>query len=243
MKPVRIVIPILVLGAVAAGAWWFMRPGDFLYGATVEATEVDVTARLASPVADVHVEEGEDVLAGAKLATLAGEEARLAAELAAKEFARAERLSATGSLPQAEFDRIRFQRDQAVLRASWRELTAPRDATVLRIYREPGELVSPGMPVMTLGDLAEVWGVIYVDYPKLAQLRLGQIVEGVLPEMPDRAFPGRIAVIRDEAEFTPKNVQTRDQRMRLVYGVKILFPNPDRVLKPGMTIEVRLPEE
>ncbi len=64
----------------------------------------------------------------------------------------------------------------------------------------------------------------------------------MLPEMPGRFFPGRIAMIRKEAEFTPKNVQTRNERARLVYGVKILFPNPEETLKPGMTIEVKLTE-
>jgi len=67
-------------------------------------------------------------------------------------------------------------------------------------------------------------------------------VEGLLPEMPGKRFPGRIALLRDEAEFTPKNVQTRSERTRLVYGVKLVFPNPDGILKPGMTIEVKWPD-
>jgi HlyD family secretion protein len=61
--------------------------------------------------------------------------------------------------------------------------------------------------------------------------------------MPEKKFPGTIALIRDEAEFTPKNVQTRSERTRLVYGVKLVFPNPEGILKPGMTIEVKLPEK
>ena len=57
-----------------------------------------------------------------------------------------------------------------------------------------------------------------------------------------KPFDGQIISIRNEAEFTPKNVQTRDERTRLVYGVKVQFQNPTRILKPGMTIEVKLPE-
>jgi HlyD family secretion protein len=66
-------------------------------------------------------------------------------------------------------------------------------------------------------------------------------VNGYLPEAGDRAFPGRISVIYSEAEFTPKNVQTRSERTRLVFAVKVSFPNPDETLKPGMTVEVELP--
>ena len=67
-------------------------------------------------------------------------------------------------------------------------------------------------------------------------------VTGILPEVRGRVLKGTVARIREEAEFTPKNVQTREERTRLVYGVKIAFPNPDGLLKPGMTIEVRLPK-
>jgi HlyD family secretion protein len=59
--------------------------------------------------------------------------------------------------------------------------------------------------------------------------------------MPGRVFPGKVAHLREEAEFTPKNVQTQEERSRLVYGVKIHFDNPDGILKPGMTIECVLP--
>jgi HlyD family secretion protein len=76
----------------------------------------------------------------------------------------------------------------------------------------------------------------------LARIRPGMAVEGVLPELQGRGFPGAVLKINDEAEFTPKNVQTRAERTRLVFGVKIGFDNPERVLKPGMPIEVTLPE-
>jgi len=66
-------------------------------------------------------------------------------------------------------------------------------------------------------------------------------VKALAPELGMREFKGVITVINDKAEFTPKNVQTRKERTRLVFGVKITFQNPDRILKPGMTLEVSLP--
>jgi len=93
-----------------------------------------------------------------------------------------------------------------------------------------------------VADLSEVWVYIYVPHDTLAGLKPGMAVEGYLPEAGDREFPGRISVIYSEAEFTPKNVQTRKERTRLVFAVKVVFPNPDETLKPGMTIEVKPPE-
>jgi len=92
-----------------------------------------------------------------------------------------------------------------------------------------------------VADLSRVWAYLYVPEPLLAKLKPGMRVVGRLPEVGDRTFEGRLAHIREKAEFTPKNVQTREERTRLVYGVKVEFANPDRVLKPGMTIEVSLP--
>ena len=93
-----------------------------------------------------------------------------------------------------------------------------------------------------MADLSEVWAYIYVPHDLLARLSAGMEVKGFLPEAGDREFPGRISVIHSEAEFTPKNVQTRKERTRLVFAVKVSFPNPGETLKPGMTVEVALPE-
>jgi HlyD family secretion protein len=93
---------------------------------------------------------------------------------------------------------------------------------------------------MAMGDLAnDVWAYVYVDQPLLVQLSLGQEVTGILPELNDKPIPGKIIHIKGEAEFTPKNVQTRKERTRLVYGIKVKFDNTEMLLKPGMPIEVR----
>ena len=171
---------------------------------------------------------------------LSCEDIRLAADIAERDFKRAQRLK-DGSMTEEAYDRAKNKRDDAALKLDWCALQAPMDATVLSTYHEPGEAVSPGMKLLTLADLSEVWAVVYVPQPLLAKLSLDMEVEGVLPELPGKRFKGRVSHIHSEAEFTPKNVQTREERTRLVFGVKVRFPNPDRVLKPGMTVEVRLP--
>jgi len=235
------------IAGIAAGvlvlAWilWKVFGGTFWYAGTVEATEVDLSARISSTIDRKEVSEGDVVKKGQVLVRLSGEDIRLAADLAESNYRRAESLFKAGSLPQSEFDRLKFQREDASLRRSWCRVASPIDGVVLDLYHEPGELVTPGVKLATIADLSEVWAYIYVAQPVLARLKPGMAVVGRLPETGRKKYPGRLAHIREEAEFTPKNVQTREERTRLVYGVKVVFANPDGILKPGMTIEVRLP--
>lgn len=238
-------IPILVLVLLGGGGlvWWLVQPKTFFYAGTLEATEVTLSARVASVIDAIGVKEGAAVIAGQTLLTLSGEDLKLAADIADKDFRRGRQLFASGSITQATFDLLKFKRDQTKLMVAWCTVSAPLGGTLLHSYREAGEMVAPGTPLFMLGDLSEIWTFVYVEQPMLSQLALGQKVAGFLPEMPGRSFAGRIALIRDEAEFTPKNVQTRDERSRLVYGVKIVFANPEKILKPGMTVEVKLTDK
>ncbi len=239
----RIPVLIVLLLVIGGTVWWVLRPRPFWYAGTVEATEVDVSPGVPAQILAYEVREGDPVEKGGVLVRLDGPDLRLNARLAEADFQRGAQLLADGSLSQAAFDRLRTQRDLTAQQVSWLTVTAPAPGVVLNRYHEPGEWARPGAALLTLGDLSEVWALFFVEQPMLARLSLGQEIEGRLPELPGRTFPGRIVLIRDQAEFTPKNVQTREERTRLVYGVKLSFPNPDRVLKPGMTLEVHLPEK
>jgi HlyD family secretion protein len=245
--PVKIDPKKARIAGIAAGAlllaWilWKVFGGGYQYAGTVEATEVDLSARVSSVIATRDVAEGDSVKKGQTLMKLACEDVMLAADLAESNYKRARELYQAGSMPQADFDRAKYQREDASVRRSWCRIASPTDGVVLDLYHEPGELVGPGVKLATVADLSEVWAYIYVAQPLLVRLKPGMEVTGTLPEIKRAKFRGRIARIRDEAEFTPRNVQTREERTRLVYGVKVAFANPDGLLKPGMTIEVRLP--
>lgn len=242
MKSKKILI-LSLLAAVLATllAWKLFRRGDFLYAGTIEATEVDISPRLSSVIASFDAKEGQTLHAGDPMVKLSCEDIKLGADIAERDFKRAQRLK-DSSMTEEAYDRLKNKRDDAALKLDWCAIKAPVDSTVLSTYHEPNELVSPSMKLLTLADLREVWAIVYVPQPLLAKLSLDMPVEGILPEMKGRVFNGRISRINDEAEFTPKNVQTREERTRLVFGVKVKFPNPDNVLKPGMTVEVRLPK-
>jgi membrane fusion protein YbhG len=241
INKLRPIIALVVLSTIGVSIWWFTRPGDFLYAGTIEGTEVTLSARVPSVIKTLLVKEGDAIQKDQVLLTLAGEDLRLAAKLADTEFNRAKRLLTGGSITQASYDKIRFQQEKAQLAVAWCSIQAPLNGRIEHVYKEVGEMVAPGMQLVTLTNIEEVWAYIYIEQPKLAILAQGMEVQGSLPELSEKKFVGTIAMIRDQAEFTPKNVQTRNERARLVYGVKVRFANPNSDLKPGMTIEVKLP--
>jgi HlyD family secretion protein len=119
----------------------------------------------------------------------------------------------------------------------------PRAGTVLATYVEAGEFVQAGRPLYTVADLDTLTLRAWVSGAQLADIRLGQEVAVRVDAGPDRlrTLPGRVSWIASEAEFTPTPIQTREERISQVYGVKVRVPNPDGVLKVGMPGELVLP--
>jgi HlyD family secretion protein len=243
MKKDKRLLAIPVLLAAAFVVWTWVKGRDFRYAGTVEATEVSLSPRISSTISAVAVREGDVVRKGQVLVELGCEDLKLASAIAERDAARAERLYKNGATPFEAYDRDRNRRDDAALKVGWCRVESPTDGTVLARLREPGEWASPGVKLLTLADLGGVYAFIYVPQAELHRLSPGQGVEVFLPEADGAAARrrGTIAFIRPQAEFTPKNVQTRAERTRLVYGIKLALDNADGVLKPGMPVEVRLP--
>jgi HlyD family secretion protein len=128
--------------------------------------------------------------------------------------------------------------DLSHVRLSYTKLLAPFSGVVLVRQAELGEVVSPGTPIVTLGDLDHLWVRVYVPETDLGKVHFGQTVDVHTDSFPNRTFPGRIAFISSEAEFTPKSVQTEKERVTLVYRVKVDLSNPQHELKPGMPADV-----
>ena len=113
-------------------------------------------------------------------------------------------------------------------------LTSAQPGVVLSKNVEPGDFVAPGTPVVTLGDLREVYLRAYVDETDLGRVKVGQKAEVTTDSYPGKRYDGSITFIAQEAEFTPKTVQTAEERVKLVYRIKVTVPNPSMDLKPGM---------
>jgi HlyD family secretion protein len=108
---------------------------------------------------------------------------------------------------------------------------------------EVGELVGPGMPVASVVDMDEVHATFYLPNAELGDVVVGQVATLVADAWPDRSFEGKVVRVGPEAAFTPRNVQTRTDRDRLVYPVEVRVPNPEHTLRPGMPVQITLVEQ
>ncbi|MFW5843215.1 MAG: HlyD family secretion protein, partial [Spirochaetota bacterium] len=117
---------------------------------------------------------------------------------------------------------------------------SPLGGTVITQFVEAGEYVVPGAPLVRVADLSTVFLTIYVPGPSLSRIRLGQEARIAVDGMPEKEFTGRLRRIADEAEFTPRNAQTADERAQLVYALEIEVSNPDGVFKIGMPADAYL---
>jgi HlyD family secretion protein len=176
-------------------------------------------------------------------AALAAELARRQREQAAQQLALLER----GARPeQVAAARARVAEAEAAVAAldaalAKTRLAAPFGGIVTLRHREPGEIVAPGAAVVTLMNPDDRWVRIYVPENRLGRVALGQRAAIVSDSFPGRSYEGEVAFIADEAEFTPKTVQTTEERVRLVYAVKVRITGDAALeLKPGLPADVTL---
>jgi HlyD family secretion protein len=128
----------------------------------------------------------------------------------------------------------------AQTRLGYTTLTAPFAGVVLSKNVEPGEFVAAGTPIVTIGDLVNVWLRAYVNETDLGRVKVGQNARVTTDTYPGKVYAGRVAFISSQAEFTPKNVQTAKERVKLVYRIKIDIDNPQMELKPGMPADAEI---
>ena len=235
------IVAALCVGAVVLKH--VLTSGPFMYAGTLETTKVTLAARVSSDISNVFVSEGDYVLRGQPLMEISCDTYKILATQIDNDYGRAQALSQRGHMSQAEFDVLTRNKQDNDLKLQWCNVTAPIDGIITTKFREPGEIVAPGTALISLANPYEIWAYFYVPYTMLHKLRVGQQVTGILPEADNKKFQGKIIKISEEAEFTPKNVQTREERTRLVYGVKVQFENSDLSLKSGMTIESALVDE
>jgi HlyD family secretion protein len=222
----------------------------------------DPQAQLAEAEARLAAARGQAVAAGAQIQ--ASERSRAAAERQAK------RLSALpADVPEANIDQtqasaagLRHQTEAARAQAAAAgaqvraaeaavargrllagecEVRAPRAAEVATLPHEAGELVSPGAVLVRLVDLREVTATFYVPNAEVGAVKPGARAVVVADAWPGEAFEGKVRTVALEAEFTPRNIQTRTDRDRLVYPVEVVVENRDGKLRAGMPVQVSLP--
>ncbi|MEZ4320020.1 MAG: efflux RND transporter periplasmic adaptor subunit [Myxococcota bacterium] len=154
----------------------------------------------------------------------------------------AEAAAAQAEAAQSQVEAARAALERAKLAVSECDVTAPIAGTVQLLPWEVGELVPPGATLATVVDIREARAAFYLPNADLASARMGEAAEVRADAWPGKVFDGRITEVATEAEFTPRNIQTRTDRDRLVYRVEVEIHNPDGELRPGMPVEVVLLE-
>jgi len=245
------------------------RDSGMLASGTVEATEAQLGFQAAGRIESIGVQEGDKVKQGQVMAQLDTREteARLAqarAQIAATELrlhdaqrdlGRSRELLAGGAIGQEAYDKAQLafkvaQSDNAQARANAQAIEAMLANMIIRAgfdgvvtvrHREPGEIVAPGVPVLTVMNPDDRWVRIYIPEYRIGAVHRGQKAAIQTDTYRDKRYGGEVTYIASEAEFTPKNVQTTEERVKLVYAVKVRVTDDPRFeLKPGMPADVTL---
>lgn len=255
-------IPLFILLAAISSAIIYFEvvkrygneSGKIEGSGTIEATEIIISTKIAGRVIAVSKQEGEFLEKGELIARLdydelSAQKSSMAANLdyARKNLARVKDLFSSGSVSRKEldnaetafnvakanFDRINSSIENALI-------YSPVSGTVLERNIEPGETAFPGSPIVTVADLKKPWIKIYVSEKNLGFVKIGQETRLFIDSYPDKPFRGKVISISNRAEFTPKTIQTKDERIKLMYAVKIILENSSLALKPGMPADAEI---
>jgi membrane fusion protein YbhG len=221
----------------------YHRTQDLYAKEFVSAQEVD-RARQAYEVAVANEQGAHEKLAlveaGARRHEIEGARAELRAARERARLLRAGPRPDAVAAARAQVAEARAALDLARARLGEARLRSPLTGVVLRKNLAVGETANPGVSILTLLDPNDLWLRAYVPEADTGRIRVGQRVGIVVDAYPDREFPGTVTEIGSEAEFTPKNVQTKKERVNLVFRIRIAFANPEGVLKPGLPADARL---
>ncbi len=194
--------------------------------------EAGVTSATAAQQSQIDATQAQLEAADAQLA-----QARSRLELV-QAGARQEQIQAA----EAQLNQARAAQRQIEVQLAKTSLTAPRAGLVLSRSIHEGEQVIPGAPLMTIGSLDTVRLTLYIIEPDIGRVRLGQSVDVSVDTFPNKVFKGKVTFISQEAQFTPRNVQTRSERVTTVFAVRVELPNADHALKPGMPADAVIVE-
>lgn len=193
---------------------------------TLEMTEHAVGMPVPGRLQTLTVSDGDEVAKGQLLATLERH------EQAKRDYERVTSLLAQGGATQQAAE-------QAALALADQQILSPVDGVILLKLREPGEIVAAGSAVVVVGDRHELWVKVFVPEGQINRVRLNHAAtvhfDGITEDV-----PGHVSFISPKAEFTPRNVQTPEERVTQTFAIKIMLDHPDPSLRPGVAADVTL---
>lgn len=221
--PRRALIPLALL--LLAGVVWLVWPrpgqGPLVASGTLEVDEVILAAETGGRLADLQVDEGSRVTESQIVGRLADPVLDVQSRQAVVDPSQQQ-------LSQAQMSRL--------------QLRAPQTGIVQKTLAHRGEYVGPGAPILTVADPTLLKLTLYVPAPDLARVSVGQRVSVRADGYAGRVFSGVVRTVSARAEFTPRNVQTHDDRQKLVFAVSVRVPNLDSALKAGLPVDATFDE-
>lgn len=249
-RPPVAVIVVLLLAIIGGGAWWWWSTTTaassdprLVASGSAEATEYQLSPAITGRLVEVLVEEGDTLAAGDPVATLDDEALRLQVDQAEQGVRAAEAAvtnakddgsKADVTAAKARLEQAKASVSLAKIQLGHAKVTSPRAGTVVSVAANAGQNASAGRTLVTMVDPSEVFVRVFVPEPRMGEIAVGQQVT-VTSDAGETT--GQITFIASTAEFTPDSVQTEDQRVSLVYQVRVRLDDTSRI-KAGMPADV-----
>ena len=235
-----IIILLLAVGSLIYFLVWREKPHQekvIRLSGHIGFRVIDLAFMVPGKIATIKFQEGQEVKAGEAAAELDTHDFRQEIEVAEGKIDAIEAMPRPKKLKDAELRQARALLELARARLNYATLISPVNGVVLARAAEPGEVAAAGATILSLGDVDNVWFEGYLPASLLAKLSYGQHADIILDAYPEKKFPGTLSFISSKAEFTPKSVETREERISLVYRIKISLSNRNLELKRGMPAE------
>ena len=226
MKRLGLVLASLIMLAIAASCDRLSGRAHLRLSGTLELTEHAIGAPVPGRLQTLAVDEGDAVQAGQLLATLERY------EQARRDYGRLVGLAKAGGASDQAVE-------QAALALADQRIVSPVDGVVLLKVREIGEVVGAGSPVLVIGDRRELWIKVFVPEGQINRVRLQQPAMIRFDGLKE-SFTGHVSFIAPQAEFTPRNVQTPEERVTQTFAVKVALDQPQPFLRPGVAADVSI---
>jgi HlyD family secretion protein len=250
----RPLIPVLILLALALAAggyfWWrsarATEPAGLSASGAVEAQQYQVAAVIAGRVSKVAVSEGDVVKQGETLVVLDESALRLQvdqaeqgvkAARAALSNAKEDGTDADVTAARARLNQTEAAVDLAEIQLGYATVTAPHSGVVVTLTTNAGENAGPGRTLLTLSDPGDLFVRVFVPETQIGNVKVGQQAT-VTTDSPTEPYTGTVSCVASEAQFTPNNVETKDQRTKLVFEVRVRVSETSGALKAGMPVDV-----
>lgn len=253
-----VVVAVLAIGFFAGYRYLYKKADSvFKLSGEIQMTQVDVAFKVSGTISHRYFSEGMTVKKDQLLAELNNE-----TYLTQQKMAKANEDVAKWGLEelkagfkkagttnknllektQAQLNAASANRELSDYQLSYTKLNSPLNGVILAAYREEGEVVAAGAPVFSIGDTEKLWIRAYLPETKADAVKLGQKMIIKIDSMPNEKFEGKVIFISDKAEFTSKQIYTTEERVKLVYKVKIEITDTKGILKPGIPADAFLEE-